>query len=70
MIVISRIVLPPTPRPMPRSPTSPPTLLRSRIDLEAFFAAQGITYQSAQVGIYHIYYDFQPAAPRPPLAFK
>jgi hypothetical protein len=34
--------------------------------LEAQFAARGVTYQSAQVGVYHIYYDFTPEAPRPP----
>lgn len=37
--------------------------------LEAIFAEQGITYQYAQVGVYHVYYDFQPRAPRPPLPF-
>lgn len=35
--------------------------------LEALFAEQGIAYQYAQVGVYHIYYGFQPQAPRPPL---
>jgi len=34
--------------------------------LEAQFVERGVTYQYAQVGIYHIYYDFQPAPPRPP----
>ncbi len=33
--------------------------------LEAAFAAQGVTYQYAQVGIYHIYYDFAPSVPLP-----
>jgi 4-amino-4-deoxy-L-arabinose transferase-like glycosyltransferase len=37
--------------------------------LEAIFAERGVTYQYAPVGIYHVYYDFAPAAPRPPLAF-
>ena len=37
--------------------------------LEAIFAERGVTYQSAQVGVYHVYYDFAPDAPRPPLAF-
>jgi hypothetical protein len=37
--------------------------------LEAIFAEQGITYQRADVGVYHVYYNFQPAAPRPPLPF-
>ena len=35
--------------------------------LEAEFAERGVTYQSANIGVYHIYYDFAPAAPRPPL---
>ena len=38
--------------------------------LEAIFAQDGVTYQVAQVGVYHVYYDFSPAVPRPPLAFK
>ena len=38
--------------------------------LEAIFAADGVTYQYAQVGVYHVYYDFSPAVPRPPLEFK
>ncbi len=37
--------------------------------LEAIFAERGVTYQYAQVGVYHVYYDFAPAAPRPPLDF-
>jgi 4-amino-4-deoxy-L-arabinose transferase-like glycosyltransferase len=35
--------------------------------LEARFADRGVTYQSAQVGVYHIYYGFEPETPRPPL---
>lgn len=31
--------------------------------LEASFAAQGVTYQYAQVGVYHVYYDFAPSMP-------
>ncbi len=38
--------------------------------LEAIFAADGVTYQYAQVGVYHVYYDFAPKAPRPPLKFR
>ena len=38
-----------------------------RENLEAIFAARGITYQHAQVGVYHVYYDFAPETPRPPL---
>lgn len=34
--------------------------------LEAWFAASGVTYTYAQVGIYHIYYNFAPTVPRPP----
>lgn len=34
--------------------------------LESQFADRGVTYEYAQVGVYHIYYDFQPEAPRPP----
>lgn len=37
--------------------------------LEAIFAEQGITYESAQVGTFHVYYHFQPKTPRPPLEF-
>ncbi len=40
-----------------------------RARLEAIFAQQGVTYQYAQVGVYHVYYDFAPEAPRPPLDF-
>lgn len=35
--------------------------------LEGEFAERGLTYEYAQVGVYHIYYDFAPAPPRPPL---
>ncbi len=34
--------------------------------LEAQFAERGVRYAYAQVGVYHIYYDFTPEAPRPP----
>ncbi len=44
------------------------TAVRER--LEAIFAAQGITYQHEQVGVYHVYYDFTPETPRPPLELK
>lgn len=37
--------------------------------LEAIFAERGLTYQVEQVGVFHVYYDFQPAVPRPPLNF-
>lgn len=37
--------------------------------LEAWFADAGITYMRARVGIYTVYYDFQPITPRPPLPF-
>jgi hypothetical protein len=37
--------------------------------LEAIFAEDGGTYQYAQVGVYHVYYDFAPKTPRPPLKF-
>jgi hypothetical protein len=37
--------------------------------LEAWFAAEGITYTREQVGIYTVYYDFAPRIPRPPLPF-
>lgn len=33
--------------------------------LEARFAAQDVTYQYVQVGVYHIYYDFAPSVPPP-----
>ena len=35
--------------------------------LEQVFADEGITYQTAEVGPFHIYYDFSPRVPRPPL---
>jgi hypothetical protein len=40
-------------------------------ELEALFAESGVTFQSAQVGPYRIYYGFTPPnrAPRPPLPF-
>ncbi len=38
-----------------------------RANLEKVFAARGVTYQRAQVGVYHVYYDFAPETPRPPL---
>ncbi len=38
--------------------------------LEAYFAEQEITYEAAQVGLFHVYYDFQPITPRPPLPFQ
>ncbi len=41
-----------------------------REKLEKVFAARGITYQQAQVGVYHVYYDFTPETPRPPLELK
>jgi hypothetical protein len=31
--------------------------------LETSFGAQGVTYQYAQVGVYHVYYDFAPHVP-------
>ncbi|MDX2140617.1 MAG: glycosyltransferase family 39 protein [Chloroflexota bacterium] len=37
--------------------------------LEAWFVDSGTRYQVAQVGIYRIYYDFEPTTPRPPLPF-
>lgn len=37
--------------------------------LAAILAERGVTYQQAQVGIYRVYYDFDPAVPRPPLPF-
>ena len=37
--------------------------------LEAIFAEQGITYDYARVGVYHVYYNFEPRPPRPPLEF-
>lgn len=37
--------------------------------LEAWFADQNITYEYAQVGVYHVYYDFAPIMPRPPIPF-
>ncbi len=37
--------------------------------LETIFVERGLIYQYAQVGVYHVYYGFQPAAPRPPLPF-
>jgi 4-amino-4-deoxy-L-arabinose transferase-like glycosyltransferase len=37
--------------------------------LEAILAERGVTYRQAQVGIYRVYYDFEPAVPRPPLPF-
>ncbi|MCL4246770.1 MAG: hypothetical protein KJ065_01325 [Anaerolineae bacterium] len=37
--------------------------------LIGWFGDQGVTFQSAQVGDYRIYYDFQPFTPRPPLPF-
>lgn len=37
--------------------------------LEAIFADMGITYETAQVGTFHVYYHFQPETPRPPLEF-
>ncbi len=33
------------------------------IRLETAFAAQGITYQQTRIGLFHIYYDFQPHKP-------
>lgn len=41
-----------------------------RNKLEAIFAQRGVTYQESDIGVYHIYYDFQPTTPRPPLAFR
>ncbi|HVU14533.1 MAG TPA: glycosyltransferase family 39 protein [Phototrophicaceae bacterium] len=41
-----------------------------RQKLEAIFAQRGVTYQESDVGVYHVYYDFQPRVPRPPLVFK
>jgi 4-amino-4-deoxy-L-arabinose transferase-like glycosyltransferase len=37
--------------------------------LQAWFADSGTSFQVAQVGIYRIYYDFEPTTPRPPLPF-
>jgi hypothetical protein len=31
--------------------------------LEEDWAAQGITYEETQVGVFHVYYDFRPSAP-------
>ncbi|PJF24207.1 MAG: hypothetical protein CUN53_18995, partial [Phototrophicales bacterium] len=37
--------------------------------LEAIFADLGVTYRQAQIGIFRVWYDFDPAPPRPPLPF-
>jgi 4-amino-4-deoxy-L-arabinose transferase-like glycosyltransferase len=37
--------------------------------LESIFAETEVQYQQAQVGVYTIYYDFDPVPPRPPLPF-
>jgi hypothetical protein len=37
--------------------------------MEAWLAAGSISYQTQQIGIYRVYYDFAPAAPRPPVPF-
>ncbi len=37
--------------------------------LEAWFRQENITYQTAQVGVFRIYYDFSPVIPRPPVPF-
>jgi 4-amino-4-deoxy-L-arabinose transferase-like glycosyltransferase len=38
--------------------------------LEAIFADMGITYQNTWVGPFHVYYDFSPSTPRPPLPIQ
>lgn len=38
-----------------------------RTALEASFAAQGVTFDHAQIGIYHVYYNFAPNVPQPSL---
>ncbi len=35
--------------------------------LVANWEAEGITYRQQTIGVYHIYYDFVPTPPRPPL---
>lgn len=37
--------------------------------LEAIFAEQGVSYDHSRVGVYHVYYNFDPRPPRPPLEF-
>ncbi|MBE0690207.1 MAG: hypothetical protein IH587_08825, partial [Anaerolineae bacterium] len=37
--------------------------------LIGWFGEQHVTFQSAQIGDYRIYYDFHPFVPRPPLPF-
>ncbi len=39
-----------------------------RLRLEAAFAARGVRYEVAEVGVYRIYYNFSPAIPRPPFS--
>lgn len=47
------------------------TALIPEIDaaMESWLAAEAITYQTQQIGIYRIYYDFAPRVPRPPVPF-
>ncbi len=47
------------------------TALIPEIDaaLESWLAAEAITYQTQQIGIYRVYYDFAPRVPRPPVPF-
>jgi 4-amino-4-deoxy-L-arabinose transferase-like glycosyltransferase len=37
--------------------------------MEAWLTAEGIAYRTQQIGIYRVYYDFAPQAPRPPVPF-
>ncbi len=37
--------------------------------LTGWFSAVGVGYETTDVGIYRVYYDFTPRAPRPPLPF-
>lgn len=47
------------------------TALIPEIDaaMESWLAAEAITYQTQQIGIYRVYYDFAPRVPRPPVPF-
>jgi len=48
------------------------TALIPEIDaaMESWLAAEAITYQTQQIGIYRVYYDFAPRVPRPPVPFS
>jgi hypothetical protein len=36
----------------------------------AHFDEQGVTYETGQVGIFRVYYDFAPRVPRPDAFFN